>query len=277
MSETRSVETTAPDIETAIEEGLKLLDVERGNVIVDVIEEPTRGLLGIGARMARVRLTTTIAARSERPEFKPSISAKPAPPPPPPPAPRPVATAKPTPKPAPPPPPIPTTTTTTVTNDVDLPEAVRLGAETLRELLHHMNIPTEVSIEKSTAENELEEDTTWILNVHGDELGLLIGHRGKTLAALQYLTRLIAGRDLQQRADFVVDVENYKARRQVLLKRLALRLADDAIRRRRTVEMEPMPPHERRIIHMTLRNHTKVTTQSVGEGDRRRVTIVPKR
>ncbi|MCB9437084.1 MAG: Jag N-terminal domain-containing protein [Anaerolineales bacterium] len=271
MSETRSVETTAPDIETAIEEGLKLLDVERGNVIVDIIEEPTRGLLGIGARLARVRLTTTIAPRSERPEFKPSISAKPSPPPPP--APKPVATAKPTPKPAPPPPP----TTTTVTNDVDLPEAVRLGVQTLRELLHHMDIPTEVTIEKSAPENELEEDTTWILNVHGDELGLLIGHRGKTLAALQYLTRLIAGRDLQQRADFVVDVENYKARRQVLLKRLALRLADDAIRRRRTIEMEPMPPHERRIIHMTLRNHAKVTTQSVGEGDRRRVTIVPKR
>lgn len=261
MSETRSVETTAPDIETAIEEGLKLLDVERGNVIVDVIEEPTRGLLGIGARMARVRLTTTVAPRSQRPEFKPTAASKPTPPPPPPP----VA------KPATPPPP------SVVTSEVDLPNDVRLGVETLRELLHHMGIRSEVTIEKALPENELEEDTTWILNVHGDELGLLIGHRGKTLAALQYLTRLIAGRDLQQRADFVVDVENYKARRQVLLKRLALRLADDAIRRRRTIEMEPMPPHERRVIHMTLRNHAKVTTQSVGEGDRRRVTIVPKR
>jgi spoIIIJ-associated protein len=94
---------------------------------------------------------------------------------------------------------------------------------------------------------------------------------------LQYLTRLIAGRDLQHRAEFIIDVENYKGRREMLLRKLAFRMAKDAVRRNRTVELEPMPPHERRVIHMALKNRDDVYTESIGEGNHRKVTIIPKR
>jgi spoIIIJ-associated protein len=268
MSETRSVETTGPDIEEAIEAGLKALDVARENVIVEVLDEPSRGLLGIGARMARVRLTTAVQPRSARQSPQTPASSSPS--------------------------------SVTVAEDkgfearaqsarqtvgVDegdhdeaVEEEVQMGAATLRELLQHMRVNAEVSIERTLGNpEEVEDESPWVLHIHGENLGLLIGHRGKTLSALQYLTRLIASRDLQHRAAFIVDVENYKARRQVLLRRLAQRVAQDAIRRRRTIEMEPMPPHERRIIHLALRNHAQVYTQSVGEGEHRRVTVIPKR
>ena len=79
------------------------------------------------------------------------------------------------------------------------------------------------------------------------------------------------------RANIVIDVEGYKSRREVMLRRLAKRMAEQAIQRGRTVSLEPMPPHERRIIHLTLRDNPNVTTESVGEGDHRKVTIVPRR
>ncbi len=269
MSETRSVETTAPDIEEAIEEGLKILDVARSNVVVEILDEPSRGLLGIGARLARVRLTTAVPPRSAREEFVPSTATE--------------EEAEPEPEEAPAPnrsqQPALRESVAEDDDDTEIPDEVRLGLATLREILQYMDIGADVTVERAVPEPEEppDQNNPWILHVHGDELGMLIGHRGKTLAALQYLSRLIASRDLQQRAEFIIDVENYKARRQVLLKRLAHRLAKDAVRRRRMIEMEPMPPHERRIIHMALRNHDKVYTQSIGEGDRRRVTIVPKR
>lgn len=267
MSETRSVETTAPDIEEAIEAGLKTLDVARENVIVEILDEPSRGLLGIGARMARVRLTTAVPPRSTRQEFvapPPSASsaARVAPKD----VPAPVRVAEP-----------PRVAVSEIEGD-GIAEEIRLGAATLRELLQRMEVEAEVLIERAEGDpEEVEDESPWILHVHGENLGILIGHRGQTLSALQYLTRLIASRDLQHRAAFIVDVENYKARRQVLLRKLAHRIAQDAIRRRRTIEMEPMPPHERRIIHIALRDHAQVSTQSVGEGEHRRVTVIPKR
>jgi spoIIIJ-associated protein len=106
---------------------------------------------------------------------------------------------------------------------------------------------------------------------------MLIGRRGETLTALQYITRLIASRELQRRANIVLDVEGYKSRREQMLRRLANRMADQAIQLGRTVSLEPMPPYERRIVHLALRDHPEVTTQSVGEGDRRKVTIIPRR
>lgn len=264
MSETRSIETTAPDIEEAIEAGLKVLDVARENVIVEILDEPSRGLLGIGARSARVRLTTAVPPRSARQEPSPT----PAPPSPVQVTPKEnvgVSSSE-------------SRTAVDENDDDSIMDEVRLGAATLRELLQYMNINAEVGVERTIDDpQEVEDESPWVLHVHGEELGILIGHRGQTLSALQYLTRLIASRDLQHRAAFIVDVENYKARRQVLLKRLAHRIAQDASRRRRTIEMEPMPPHERRIIHLTLRDHAQVYTQSIGEGDHRRVTVIPKR
>ena len=88
--------------------------------------------------------------------------------------------------------------------------------------------------------------------------------------------RLIASRRLQRRANIIVDVAGYKSRRSQRLRQLALRMADQAVKQARTVTLEPMPPNERRIVHLALRNRTDVYTKSTGEGEARKVTIVPK-
>lgn len=292
MSETRTVEATGADIEQAIEAGLVQLDVSRESVIVEVLEEPSRGLLGIGAKQARVRLTTAVAPRSAQPTYAPPVPRPATPPPPPRSEPRPERSEK-TERPTYSAPRTSTPqpvrrersdqddsyqrVTQLIEDESELPEDVRMGLATLREILGHMHIDASVTVERSLEETDAEAETApWILHVHGEDLGLLIGHRGETLSSLQYLSRLIASRDLQQRADFIIDVENYKGRREMLLRKLAHRMAKDAVRRRRMVELEPMPPHERRIIHLALKDRDDVYTESVGEGNRRKVTIVPK-
>jgi len=125
------------------------------------------------------------------------------------------------------------------------------------------------------AEDEM--DPPLILDVRGPGVNALIGYRGEALAALQRITRLIVGREMAGRVRLVVDVDGFKARREQSLRRLARRMAEQAVRTDHTVMLEPMPPYERRIIHLTLRDHPHVVTQSIGEGDRRKVTIIPQR
>ena len=96
----------------------------------------------------------------------------------------------------------------------------------------------------------------WVLDVMGGNLNRLIGRRGETLASLQYITRLITSRELQRRSEVVVDISGYKARRAQTLHALALRMADEAVEREQIVTLEPMPPHERRIIHLALRERS---------------------
>ena len=103
----------------------------------------------------------------------------------------------------------------------------------------------------------------------------MIGRRGETLNALQYITRLIVSRELQRRVNIVLDVEGYKLRREASLQRLARNMADQARKLGRVMSLEPMPPNERRIIHITLRDDQTVRTESVGMGNRRKVTIIP--
>ena len=121
-----------------------------------------------------------------------------------------------------------------------------------------------------------DEGNPWLLDITGPNLNALIGRRGETLNALQYITRLISSRELQHRANIVVDAAGYKAKRSRMLHDLALRMADQATRTKRTVALEPMPPYERRIVHMALRSRADVQTKSVGEGNSRKVTIVPR-
>jgi spoIIIJ-associated protein len=94
-----------------------------------------------------------------------------------------------------------------------------------------------------------------VLNLTGYGLGMLVGRKGEILSALQLLTRAIVSRKVSQNANIIVDVENYRARRWKYLSRLALRMAEKVERTHRTVVLEPMPPYERRIIHLALRNH----------------------
>ena len=266
MSDTRSVETTAADIEAAIEQGLIELGVTRESVIVEILEEPSRGLLGLGARQARVRLTTAAPARSAAP---------PAPEPAPAPASSERAPAEPQAEPDKPreeseP---EEDFTPAPTSEDDLDEDAQIGRATLEELLHKMQIEAQVSVHKAVAEEG--EQAPWVLQIQGSDLGTLIGRRGETLSALQYITRLIASRELQRRANIVVDVEGYKSRREKQLRRLAQRMAEQALQIGRTVALEPMPPYERRIVHLALRDNRAVHTESVGDGTHRKVTIVP--
>ncbi len=158
---------------------------------------------------------------------------------------------------------------------IDRAHAEQVARDTLAELLHHMKITGHIEAHWSEPA-EPGAAPTLVLDVFGDDLGILIGRRGETLDALQMITRLIVSRELQRRINLIVDVENYRVRREHSLRQLAQRMAQQAVQRRRRVSLEPMPAYERRIIHMELRNHPQVITESVGEGDQRKVTIIPR-
>jgi len=115
------------------------------------------------------------------------------------------------------------------------------------------------------------------LNVKGDDLGILIGRRGQTLASLQHIVRLIVAHQAKARVPIVIDVEGYKQRRYDALQALALRVAEQVKAKGKPFALEPMPAYERRIIHLTLADHPDVTTESTGEGETRKVVIVPRK
>lgn len=259
MNSGRSIEATGEDVEQAVAKGLAELGVGPGQVIVEVLEEPSRGMFGIGARPARVRLQLLVASAPALQEVK-SVPAA---------APKPMIEV----------------------NDEEedvfisspeeeytgpLDEDAEVGKVVLTELLEKMAVRASVVVRRAQSSGE-GETAPWLLDVTGSgDLSMLIGRRGETLASLQYITRLITSRELQRRANIVVDVGGYKARRTGKLNDLAQRMADQAVNEGRTMTLEPMPPYERRIIHLALRSREDVTTRSIGEGAARKVTIVPK-
>ncbi|MFB0537715.1 MAG: protein jag, partial [Anaerolineae bacterium] len=137
-----------------------------------------------------------------------------------------------------------------------------------------MGIRAQVVIRQKVDEEG--QQPTVVLDIVGDDLGILIGRRGETLAALQYITRLIVSRKTRRWYPLVVDVEQYKIRRERSLRRLAQRMAERVSFSQQTVALEAMPAYERRIVHLALRDHPTVSTKSVGEGDQRKVTLIPK-
>lgn len=126
--------------------------------------------------------------------------------------------------------------------------------------------------------NRTDTPTGTIFNMHGENLGILIGKHGATLDALQYLTNLVVNKIPETGfARIILDVEDYRARREETLIRLAGHLADKACRIGEEIHLEPMSRHERKIIHMALQDNRRVTTYSAGDNPRRYVVIVPKR
>ncbi len=121
-----------------------------------------------------------------------------------------------------------------------------------------------------------EDAHAFVLNIVGDDLGVLIGRRGETLRDLEYLTRLLVTHETAKSPKLVVDVEGYRTRRERQLRELAKRMAERVQSNRQPITLEAMPPNERRIVHLSLRDHPTVKTQSIGEGDHRRVMILPK-
>jgi spoIIIJ-associated protein len=122
----------------------------------------------------------------------------------------------------------------------------------------------------------LSDELPLALNIEGDDLGILIGRRGQTLVALEYVTKLIVVQRLKAWVPLTIDVGGYKKHRCDSLQKLALYLAEQVKSRRRAMPMEPMPADERRIIHLALADHPDVTTQSIGEGENRKVVILPR-
>ncbi len=156
------------------------------------------------------------------------------------------------------------------TESADMDNAA-LGKDVLGELLVLMNVAAQVDVRE-----DADEHTRVLLDVSGADLGILIGRRGDTLASLQYVVNLIASRKLKVNAGITVDVERYRERRYEALRNLATRIAGDVKSTDRSISLEPMPSNERRIVHLTLREHPDVSTQSVGHGEGRKVIISPK-
>jgi len=134
-------------------------------------------------------------------------------------------------------------------------------------ILGHMGVEATVAV--------TDEVERIVLNVSGSETGLVIGKKGQTLDALQFLMNKIINRDREGRKPIVVDSEGYRVRRADSLVELALRLGEKAVRTHRTITVNPMSPHDRRIIHMALDKVPGVTTRSEGEGAYRRLLIIP--
>ncbi len=155
------------------------------------------------------------------------------------------------------------------------PEEVRqnaraLALEMLEKLLSLMNLSASVE----EREPDSEGSAPVCLNISGDDLGILIGRRGNTLASLQYIVFLMVSQRLKSHMPVSIDVEGYKERRKQSLTSLAHRMAERVVDTGQPVTMEPMPANERRIVHLALRDYEGVTTESIGEGEERKVTIL---
>ena len=267
-------------VEEATEMGLVALGLKRSQVEIEILSRGSRGLLGFGAEDARVRITPIPTAGRDAPpkreapapkQTKPAKAAAPA-------AEEQAAPAS-IRSSAPTPPVTPSTRQPAVdaeAGDLSEEQVGAVAAELLQGMLDRMEVRAKVQVVAYRGVLDANQDAPLVLNIEGEDLGILIGRRAETLAALQYLTRLMVNHRVHRWVNLVVDVEGYKARREEQLVRLAERLAERVVNTGRAVAMEAMPPRERRIVHITLRNHPQVTTQSVGEGDQRKVTIVPR-
>ena len=116
-----------------------------------------------------------------------------------------------------------------------------------------------------------------VIDLAGEDSGLLIGRRGQTLQALQFLVTLIVRNRLDEDVRVVLDVENYRRRRESSLRDMSAKVADRVAQTGRSITLEPMPPADRRIVHTSLARHPGVRTESAGEGENRKVTIMPRR
>jgi spoIIIJ-associated protein len=158
----------------------------------------------------------------------------------------------------------------------DQHELAQIGIEVLQNLVNYMGLRARVVRESAPLESQTGSDPV-LLNVSGEDLGVLIGRRGETLRDLQFLTCLVISRHIQSWPNLIVDVEHYRSRREKSLIDLARRMADRVRTTAESVSLEPMPPHERRIVHLTLRDDPDVFTESVGQAEERKVVIMPKK
>ena len=160
-----------------------------------------------------------------------------------------------------------------VDEDASDEELADLATDLLSQVVELMGFDAE--IEAGWRQDEPDDrEPVLHLNIEGENLSALIGPRGETVDSMQYLLRLMVNQRLHRWQNIVVDVDHYKQKRVDRLQALALRMADQVSDSGRSMSLEPMPSHERRIIHLALRDHAEVYTESSGEGDRRQVYIM---
>ena len=255
MTEQRpTIEKIAPSVEEAIEQGLAELGLPQESVDVEILDEGNKGLFGLGSRQARVRLTIKGAT-----EPAPEVIATPA-----------EASQPEAPRAVPAPAPI---EESTIPSDEE--QALQVARDTVAELLEKMKVTADVSA-SYIEDDDYNGRKPILVDIHGDDLSILIGRKAETLNALQYITSLIVGKELGRSVPLSVDVEGYRTRRKEQLKQLAQRLAEQVVKTGRSQGLEPMTPSERRTVHIELRDHSDVYTESAGDGDRRKVVIHPK-
>ena len=252
MTKPTVLELTAASVEEAIEVGLGQLGLSEQEVEIEILDEGTKGLFGLGSREAQVRLTvkntTVVETASPKKEEAPpveveeSIEEEPF-------------------------------ESTTETDDPD--HVLQTAHDIVSELLTKMKINAEVTA-SFVEDDDYHGQKPVLVDINGDDLSILIGRKAETLNDLQYITSLIIGKEMGRSVPLSIDVEGYRSRRQKQLKQLAGRIADQVVETNRSQALEPMPANERRIIHITLRDHPDVYTESAGDGDRRKVVIYPK-
>ncbi len=252
------VEKTGKSVEEAVAAALQELNIAAEQAEVEVLQEAKKGFLGIGRKDAKVRVTvkeaeavveevvyteeTVTVAMPEVPQAEEPAEEEAAE--------QTAEVAVREPK-------------KYAVND----EAIAKAKEFLQKIFTAMKI--EVAMEKFINKN----DGSVTFKLHGDDMGILIGKHGQTLDALQYLTNLVANKNSADRVRVIIDVEDYRDRRVETLTRLANRLADKVKRTGERVALEPMNPHERKIIHMALQGDRRVTTLSEGDEPHRHVVI----
>ena len=255
-SQHATIEIIAPTINEAIEKGLAELELSREAVDIEILDEGSRGLFGLGSHQARVRL---IVKQNVPTAVKSDMTTAPG-----------------------------DSIYTEVSEEEVTIKPIRIPAgnakeqiplhvaqETVSELLVKMHI--EAQVDASYGEvDDIRGTRAILVDISGKDLSVLIGKRSETLNALQYIARLIVSKELGENITLVIDVEGYRSRRERQLRVLAHRMAEQAVKTGRKQTLEPMPPNERRIIHMELREDAHVTTESFGEEPHRKVTIIPK-
>lgn len=246
-----SVEVSARNVDEAIDIALEELGLKRSQVSIEVLTAGKGGLFGLGGEQARVRVTA-LEGETARPmrqveEDEPEAPAR------------------------------------QIEDDrepIDLAELdseeVLAAEEFLRNLIRMMDIDADVAVREPETPADGLGRASAVLDVEGEDLGLLIGRRGTTLAALQYLVNVMMTRKTASRVLVTVDVEHYHRRREETLQGLAHRMAERVRTSRRPMTLEPMPANERRIIHLALSEDTDVVTGSVGMGEERKIVIRPR-
>jgi len=235
-----SLEVIAPTVDEAIEKGLDQLGLPRSAVQVEVLDEGQGGFLGIGNRQVRVRLSfenqtqqLTIPENETENEKDDEIPEE---------------------------------------FEDEFEEAKFRAERIVRQLLKSMLVKAKIT--SRILEPEDEHDRPMVLvEITGNDLSILIGRKAETLNSLQYVTSLILNQQMGSWIPLMIDVQGYRFRRERQLRQLARRMADQAVATGRKQVLEPMPANERRLIHLELRYHPFVTTESVGEEPARKATI----